>query len=100
MPLIIFTSSFRRINLVLVISLTCELMLLCSRCTEKGLIYIAIALPTGRQPLSCAECTKANMRSLCDIRSAFDTKCALLTSLCNLLVLCLICRRVLCLDGC
>src|SRR6266550_522842 len=77
-----------------------EIMSFYSYCAEKGLVYIMIASPTGRQFLSCAECTKANMHSLCDVRSAFDAKYTLLINLCNLLVLYLIYCKVSRSNGC
>ena len=49
-------------------------MLLYLCCIKKGLIYITIASLTNCQPLSCAECTKANIYSFCNVRSVFDTK--------------------------
>jgi len=78
---------------------TGEIILLCSRCDEKGLVYITIASPIGRQPLSYAKCTKANMRFSCDVHSTSNVKCVLLISLCNLLVLYLIYCKVLYLDS-
>ena len=70
------TASSRRLALVLTIFSLGEIMPSCSRCSEKGLLYVAIASPSGRQPSSCAECTKANMRSSCNVRSVSDAKCA------------------------
>src|SRR6266702_6986464 len=74
---------------------TGEIILLCSRCDEKGLVYITIASPIGRQPLSYAKCIKMNMCFSCNVCSAFDAECALLISLYNLLVVCLIYCKVL-----
>ncbi len=76
-----------------------EIMSFCSRCAKKGLIYITIALPTSYQPLLYAKCTKSNMRSSCDVLSTFDTEYILFISLCNLLVLYLICYKVLYLNS-
>ena len=41
---------------------------------KKGLVYIIIAAPSSRQPLSYTECTKANMRLSCNIHSISITK--------------------------
>jgi len=51
-----------------------EIMPSCSRCAKEGLVCVAIAAPAGRQPSSCAECTRANMRSFCDVRSVSDAE--------------------------
>jgi len=34
----------------------------CSRCVDKGLVYITITAPSSRQPSSCSECTSINMQ--------------------------------------
>ncbi len=87
-------------KLVLIILSAGEIMLLCSRCAEKGLIYIIIASPTSRQLLSCAKCIKVNIYSSCNIHSTFNIKYTLLISLYNFLVPYLIYYRVLCLNSC
>ena len=42
--------------------------------TKKGLIYIAIAAPSSRQPLFYAKYTKANMYFSCNIHSISNAK--------------------------
>src|SRR6266568_3830311 len=76
-----------------------EIMPLCSHCDEKGLVYITIALLTSHQPSSCVECTKVNMHFSCNVCSASNAECALLISLCNLLVPYLIYCKVSRLDS-
>ena len=66
-----------------------------SRYTEKKLVYIAIAAPSGRQPSSYAEYTKLNMRSSYNIRSISNTEYTRLIILYNRLVPYLIYYRVL-----
>ena len=46
----------------------------CSYCLKEGLVYIAISAPSSRQPSSCLECTKLNMRLSCDVRVASNAK--------------------------
>jgi len=60
---------------VTVILLLGEVILLCSCCVERGLVYVAIAAPSSRQPSSYLECTFVNMRSSYNICSVSDTKC-------------------------
>ena len=45
-----------------------------SRCAKAGLVYIALASPLSRQLSFCSECTKANVRSFCDVRSISNAK--------------------------
>ena len=87
-------------KLVSVILSASKIILTCSHCAEKGLIYVAITSPTSRQPLLCAECTKANIYSLCDVRSTFNTEYTLLISFYNLLVPYLIYYKVLYSNSC
>ena len=61
-------------KLVAIILLLGEIMPTCSYYTEKGLVYIAIVAPLGRQPSSYTKCTKLNMRSFCDVKLVFNTK--------------------------
>src|SRR6266702_2827445 len=77
-----------------------EVMPTCSRCAKKRVVYVIIVSLTGRQPLLYTKYIKANIHSLCDVRSASDAEYTLLISLCNLLVPCSICCKVLCLDTC
>ena len=67
MPSIKFTALKRRTLLVSTIISLGEIMSSCSRCAEKRLSCVAIAAPSGRQPSSCSECTKANMQSSCNV---------------------------------
>ena len=45
-----------------------------SRCLEKGLICIAIITLSSRQPSSCLECTKSNIRSAYNICLVSNSK--------------------------
>ena len=74
MPPIKSTTSLHYDALIVLILFTGEIMPFCSCCTEKGLIYVAIMSPSGCQPSSCTECTKANMRSLYNICFASDSE--------------------------
>ena len=58
----------------------------CSCYIKKGLVYITITALSGRQPLSCAECIKANMRLSCNIHSVSNTKYIYYPTLLNYLV--------------
>ena len=69
MPPIRSLASVRRVLLAASISLDGEIMSPCSRCAKKGLVCVVITASSGHQPSSCSECTKANTRSLCDVRS-------------------------------
>ena len=94
------SSTMHHNHLVSTILLLSEIILPYSYCNEKGLVYITIASPTGHHFLLYAKCTKANMRSSCDVRFIFNTKYTLLISLHSLLVPYLIYYRVLHLNGC
>ena len=59
---------------IAVILLLSKIMPTYSYCVLKGLIYIAIITPLGRQPSSYIKCTKLNIRLSCDIRSVFNAK--------------------------
>ena len=61
-------------KLVAVILLLSEIMPTYSCYAEKGLVYIIIIVPLGRQPSSYAKCTKLNIRSFCNIKSVSNTK--------------------------
>ena len=41
---------------------------------KEGLSYVAIAEPAGFQPSSYTKCTRANIRSRCNIRSISNAK--------------------------
>ena len=66
--------SKRRTRIVLTILSLSKVIPTYSRYTKKKLVYITIALPSGRQPFSYAEYTKANMRSSCNVRSVSNIK--------------------------
>ena len=68
----------RRAYTVAFILLSSEVMPSCSRYAKEGLVCVAIAAPSGRQPSSCSGCTSANMRLSCDVRSVSDAECAFL----------------------
>ena len=72
MPLVRSLASKRCACVVAVILSLGEIMPTCSCCVLKGLVCVAIMAPSGRQPSSCAEYTKLNMRSsfLCFAKSA------------------------------
>ena len=74
MPFIRSLASKRRAYVVAVIFLLSEIMPMCSRCTKKKLVCVAIAAPFSCQPSSYIKCTKSNMRLSCNIRSVLDTK--------------------------
>ena len=61
-------------KLVAVILLLGEIIPTCSYYIEKGLIYIAIIAPLGRQPSFYTKCTKLNMRSSCNIKLVSNAK--------------------------
>ena len=93
--------AFKRLTyyfkLVAVILLLSKIMPICSRCTEKGLVYIAIINLSSRQPSFYAKCTKLNIRFFCNIRSVFNTKCMFFTRpyiYLSLQLLYLICLKV------
>ena len=74
MPPIRFSASKRRAYIIAVILLLGKIMPTCSRYMLKGLVYVAIIAPLGRQPSSYTKCTKSNMRSSCDIKSVSNAK--------------------------
>ena len=84
MPLIRSSVSVCCTKLVAVILLLGEIIPSYSCYKDKKLVYIIIAAPFGRQPSSCVECTKSNMRSSCNVRSVSDTECLYLICLCSL----------------
>jgi hypothetical protein len=66
-------------KLVAVILLFSKIMPTCSRYTEKGLVYIIIAVLSSRQPSSSSECTKLNIHLSYNIYFIFNAKCIYLT---------------------
>jgi len=90
------SSTARRSRTVAVILSLSEIMPLCSCCVKEGLVYVAIAAPSSRQPSSCSGCTSVNMRLSCDVCLVSDAKCTRPITLNSRLVPSLICLRVLC----
>ena len=56
------------------ISLDSEIMSPYSYYAKKGLVYITIIAPSGRQPFSYSKCTKANTYSLYNVCLVFTNK--------------------------
>ena len=84
MPLVkflVFKYLARHFKLVAVILLLGQIMPTYSCYTEKGLIYIIIIAPLGRQPSSYTKCTKLNICSTYNIRLVSNAKCIFLTRL-------------------
>ena len=85
MPPVRSSASKCRAHVVAVILSLGEIMPTYSRCVLKGLVYIVIVAPLGRQPFFYTKCIKLNirsfcniklnMRSFCDIKLVFNTKC-------------------------
>ena len=71
-------------KLVAVILLLSKIIPSYSYCMEKGLVYIIIIAPLGRQPSSCTKYIKLNMPLSCDVRLVFDAKCIFLAHFCTL----------------
>ena len=78
MPPVRSLASKRRACVVAVILLLGKIMPTYSYCVLKGLVYIAIIAPLGRQPSSYAKCTKLNICSSCNIKSVSNAKYAFL----------------------
>ena len=78
MPPIRSSASKRYAHVVAIILLLSEIMPTYSRYVLKGLVYIAIMAPSGRQPSSYTKCTKLNIRSSYDVRLVSNTKCVCL----------------------
>ena len=74
MPFIRSLASVCCVLLAASISLNGEIMSPCSYYMKKGLVYIAITAPSSRQPFFYFKCTKANTRSLCNVRLVFTNK--------------------------
>ena len=74
MPSVRFLASKRCTYIVAVILLLSKIMPTYSYCVLKGLVYIAIIAPLGRQPSSYIKYTKLNMCLSCDIRLVFNIK--------------------------
>ena len=69
MPPVRSLASVRRVLLAISISLNSKIISPCSYYAKKGLVCVIITAPSSRQPSSYSKCTKANTRSLCDMRS-------------------------------
>ena len=74
MPPIKSLASERRARVVAVILLLGEIMPTYSCCVLKGLVYVIIIAPLGRQPSFYAKCIKLNMRLFYNIKSVFNAK--------------------------
>ena len=86
MPPIRSTASRRYNKLITLIISVSKVIPSYSCYVKKGLVYITIAAPSGRQSFSYIKCIKANMRSSCDVRSVSNAKCARLLTLYSHLV--------------
>ena len=75
MPLIRSIASKRRACVAAKILLFSKIIPLYSRCADKGLIYIIIAVPSGCQPSSCIKYTKLNIRLSYNIRLVSNIEC-------------------------
>ena len=62
--------------IVTIILLLSEIMPIYSYYVLKGLVYIVIIAPLGRQPSFCTKYTKLNICLFCDIRLVSNAKCA------------------------
>ena len=78
MPSVRSSASERYTCVVAIILLLNKIMPTYSRYVSKGLIYIAIISPLGRQPSSYAKCTKLNIYSSYNIKSVSNAKCIFL----------------------
>ena len=90
-----FIASIRRIILITLILLVSKVIPSYSYYIKKGLVYITITAPSGRQPSSYTKYIKANIYLSCNVYSISNAKYKRLIILYNLLVLYLIYYRVL-----
>ena len=74
MPPIRSLASIRYVLLAISISLNGEIMSPYSYYTKKGLVCVTIITPFSCQPSSYSKCIKANICSLCDVRSVSTNK--------------------------
>jgi hypothetical protein len=81
MPFIRSTASEHCTLLVLSIILLGKIMLSCSYCAEKKLLYIVITSPFKRQPSSYSKYTLAKMQSSYNIHSVSSAECTYLARL-------------------
>ena len=75
MPFIRSLASKRHTYIVAVILSFSKIMPTCSRCAEKGLVYIIIIALSSRQPFFCVKCTKLNIHSSYYIYLVFIAEC-------------------------
>ena len=68
-------------KLVAVILLLNKIIPTYSHYMEKGLVYIAIIAPLGRQPFFYTKYTKLNMHLSCNVKLVSNTKCIFLARL-------------------
>ena len=61
--------------IVAIILLLSEIILLCSCCAKKGLVYITIAAPSSCQPSSYFKCTSINTCLSYNIWLVSNIKC-------------------------
>ena len=78
MPFIRSLAFKRRTYVIAVILSLSEIIPTYFCCVLKGLVYIAIIAPLGRQPSFYAKYTELNICSSCNIRLIFNTKYAFL----------------------
>ena len=69
------------LKLVAIIFLLGKIIPTYSYYAEKGLVYIIIIAPLGRQPFFYTKCTKLNIYLSCNIHLVFNTKCIFFTRL-------------------
>ena len=67
-------STICRARIVALVLLLGEVILLYSCCAKEGLVYIAIAAPSSRQPSSYFKCTSLNIYLSYNIRLVFNIK--------------------------
>ena len=78
MPPIRSSASKRHAYIVAIILSLSEIMPTYSCYVLKGLVYIAIIAPLGRQSFSYIKCTKSNIYLSCNVRSVSNAKCTYL----------------------
>ena len=98
MPSFITTIHYT-VLVALILSIS-EVMPSCSYYIKKGLVYIIIIAPSGRQSLFYAECIKVNMYLSYNVYSISNAKYMHYLILFNYLVVYLSCYRVLDLIHC
>ena len=78
MPLVrslVFKRTAYYFKLIAIILSLNKIMPTCSHYTKKGLVYIIIIAPLGRQLSFYTKCIKLNIRLSCDIRLISNAKC-------------------------